>query len=489
MYHSTYSGDAEVYYRLDDQYAFRGWKYLPYAITAISGEHYFERPTFFNREQFMTLLSCNGEECICEEELNDSLKKMLEQLTEEGVLHSSGDPMDSLRSIQRYHCYPGVYLTSVHWSITGKCNYKCRHCLVCAPNGSHQELPLDDILEIVDQLAKNGIKEVDLTGGEPLVRSDFMEIVKSLSEHGIRIRVLFSNGSLVTEQLLDEMERYGQHPAFQLSYDGRGHHDWLRGIPGAEERLLQTIKLLEKRNYQYSCAMCIHRENKESLAETVRYLAEHKCMSLSLNTPQKLGLWNEYADEYAMTQEETWETYSRYIDQYFMEQMPISILLDGFFECKAGSTKYRIPYVHHMKPNVKLEKIPFCESIHFQTYIDAEGRLVPCMGMADHAEFCMQFPYVLESGFGESTWNSNYASVSEMKLSDVRARNEECRECEHFNACGGGCMAAGMEEDAPCGTCDRNACWFHKNLGEEAVRAVAEAAIAEYVKVKEESRK
>ena len=76
------------------------------------------------------------------------------------------------------------------------CNFKCRHCLVSAPDAHHPQLPLSDCLHIVDEIASCGINRVDITGGEPLVRNDFEEIVKALSKYGIDIGVMFTNASL-----------------------------------------------------------------------------------------------------------------------------------------------------------------------------------------------------------------------------------------------------------------------------------------------------
>ena len=45
-------------------------------------------------------------------------------------------------------------MRSVHWSITGKCNFQCRHCLVSASSAYHPELPLSDCLHIVEEAVR-----------------------------------------------------------------------------------------------------------------------------------------------------------------------------------------------------------------------------------------------------------------------------------------------------------------------------------------------
>ena len=133
---------------------------------------------------------------------------------------------------------------------TRKCNYRCRHCLVSAPNAHHPQLPLQDFLHIIREIAVCGINRVDITGGEPFLRSDFEEIVKELSSFNIDIGTVFTNASLLTEDVLQMLKKYHQYPAFQLSFDGLGHHDWLRGVEGAELEADKAFRLLQKHELQ-----------------------------------------------------------------------------------------------------------------------------------------------------------------------------------------------------------------------------------------------
>ena len=102
----------------------------------------------------------------------------LAELIEHGYVEESEEPLSPLDSWQRYRVYPSRCVESVHWAITGKCNFRCRHCLVSAPGANHPQLPLSDLEHIADEIARCGVKFIDVTGGEPLVRNDFPEFVK-----------------------------------------------------------------------------------------------------------------------------------------------------------------------------------------------------------------------------------------------------------------------------------------------------------------------
>lgn len=469
-----------MYFRLKEPWAFRGWKKLPYAIRAEGGEKKHEKPLFFAKEPFLALLSCDGETDVDPASLGADACETLEQLAREGVLERSETPLPPLTPRQRYHVFPARYLRGIHWSVTGKCNFNCRHCLVSAPDARHPQLPLHDCLRIVDQIAACGVLRVDITGGEPLVRRDFEEIVQALSRYGIDIGVLFTNASLLTPDTLDMLERHRQRPVFQLSYDGLGHHDWLRGVPGAEKDADAAFRLLRERGCAVNAAMCVHRENRDSLRDTARYLSGLGVRSLRVNAPQVMGVWKTYAEEYALTEAEVWETYRAYISRYFEDGMPLDLELDGYFRCRKGRTDYSVSYDRAAAPDTDWRRRRYCGAVRYHVYIGPEGRLAPCMGFSDHPALRKRFPSVLEQPLWKLTLEGFAHDMAETRVADLLERNPECASCGHLPRCAGGCMAESMTDEGDFLVPDRRACYFHKHIGVEAVRKVADEAIRTY---------
>ena len=79
-----------------------------------------------------------------------------------------------------------------------------------------------------------GIRMISLTGGEPLVNPHFYDNLDEIRKRNIVLSTIYTNGKLVDDKLLDELESRGMHLAFHISFDGVGWHDWLRGEEGAE---------------------------------------------------------------------------------------------------------------------------------------------------------------------------------------------------------------------------------------------------------------
>ncbi len=456
-----------MYYRLEDAYSFRGWKFLPFAIRALYGPDYLDRPRFYSREKFRLLIQCNGIRDISADELSQEQIKLLSGLVQEGILQSSEFPMEPLLPEQQYHIYSGKYLDGLQWSITGKCNYHCRHCLVSAPTGRHPQLSLEKLYMIAEQIRKLGIRAVSITGGEPLVYKDFLKLTEKLTEYHICITEIDTNGSLLTEELLDSLSAQKQHPVFQLSFDGIGHHSWLRGVEQAEAETVKAIQLLRSKGFSYSCAMCIHKENADSLADTVRFLADNGCTKLTLNAPRSFGIWREYETEYALSYQELWDIYRDYLPVFMKEGAPIELQLDGFVNCKPGMTDYEISFDRKRKHNPGLDKIACCENTRYRAYIDAEGRLLPCMAFASNEVLSSGFSSLMTKDLSEATWNSYYSEVSNTTIQQLVDHDSKCRDCVHLLECNGGCLAEGMTETGDYLQHDPMACWFFQHIGLE----------------------
>jgi cyclic pyranopterin phosphate synthase len=95
----------------------------------------------------------------------------------------------------------GREIRSVRVSVTDRCNFRCRYCM---PAEGLPWLPKPEVLtfeeihRLVRLMAEMGVREVRLTGGEPLVRRDLAELVERLAETpGVEDLSLTTNGVLL----------------------------------------------------------------------------------------------------------------------------------------------------------------------------------------------------------------------------------------------------------------------------------------------------
>jgi len=96
-------------------------------------------------------------------------------------------------------------------SITDRCNLRCVYCMPeKIPSVPHEEiLRYEEIIGIAEAAAKEGIRHIRLTGGEPLVRKDCAALVGGLKKiPGIETVSLTTNGILLSDQI-GELKKAG----------------------------------------------------------------------------------------------------------------------------------------------------------------------------------------------------------------------------------------------------------------------------------------
>jgi cyclic pyranopterin phosphate synthase len=107
-------------------------------------------------------------------------------------------PMDGGSPLRDGH---GRRITDLRVSVTDRCNFRCQYCMPAEgmPWLEREEiLSFEEIERLVGLMARLGIEDVRLTGGEPLVRRDFPVLASMLAgADGIRDLSLTTNGYLL----------------------------------------------------------------------------------------------------------------------------------------------------------------------------------------------------------------------------------------------------------------------------------------------------
>lgn len=425
-----------MYYRLKPGIKLRGWKFLPYAIVdGVRGE-----AAFISRAMFDAAELCNGLVDFDLPVFPEAVRDGLDRLVEAGVVEECKNG-ETIGEDQRYVLYDNRYMKGVQWSVTGRCNCKCRHCYMSGAEDRYGELSHEDVMKIIDDMGKCGVLQCMITGGEPLVRSDFWEIIDALKERGIVIRQIYSNGLAVDEGLLDGLAERNLFPEFNMSFDGVGHHDWLRGVEGAEKKVRRAFELCREYGFPTGSEMCIWKDNKHVLRDSINYLASVGCGSVKAVPVTNVGAWleNGYNEEHGITNDELYQVYYDYLDDFYHDLPHISIQLGAFFSADGRDPDhYDLPGVH---PFSDPERVCLCVHARNYMYISPEGRASTCMCISNDEEFTRYFPFVQEIGMQECLTDSKYMELLNIRASEVLAHNQKCAACRYKNYCLGGCRA------------------------------------------------
>jgi radical SAM protein with 4Fe4S-binding SPASM domain len=432
--------EKPTYLRIKSNYLLRGWKGSPYAlVNRANGQ-----ATFMTAEAFRTAQFCNGRFKEDNPFFTGGRRLFLRKLDRLGFLERLDEP-GSLLPDQEYVYYDNRYLQLAFWSLTGHCNYRCKHCYMSAPHAALPHPATEWCLDVVDQIAACGIRRVSLTGGEPLIRRDFLQIVDRILERDLQIDVIMTNGALVNERFLDELAARNCRPEIHVSFDGpKWWHDWLRGVDGAYDSVRRALALCHERGLVTGCNLVLHKGNLQTLRESVRELAELGVGSLKVDRLKCVGEGASLAD-YALTAGEEYEAYLDYIPRYVEDGMPVPVLkLADLFYANKG--RFRVDAEWYPE-SADYSGKPLSPSARTMVYLGPDGRILPYIPMADQVDAIERsFPTFNETTLAEALSDASFEDFIGMTLGDFLGHNPSCASCAYRNRCGGGCRARAVVE-------------------------------------------
>ena len=115
----------------------------------------------------------------------------------------------------------GRRIGDLRLSVTDRCNFRCQYCMPAEglPWLERSEvLTFEEIARLVGLLAGMGVRDVRLTGGEPLVRRDFPRLVEMLRELDDLHEIAVTTNGYLLERDADALVRAGVD-RFNVSID------------------------------------------------------------------------------------------------------------------------------------------------------------------------------------------------------------------------------------------------------------------------------
>jgi MoaA/NifB/PqqE/SkfB family radical SAM enzyme len=131
------------------------------------------------------------------------------------------------------------------WELTYRCNARCAICPYWRREGpAPAELTTEEVEAGLELLHHHGLRAVNFTGGEPLLRPDLEAIIATASRLGIWSSVV-TNGSLLTPPRLTALRAAGlDNLMISVDSPDAAIHDGHRGIPGLWEQVNGMLERL-----------------------------------------------------------------------------------------------------------------------------------------------------------------------------------------------------------------------------------------------------
>ena len=153
--------------------------------------------------------------------------------------------------------------------LTARCNYACPFCYGVwheRPELGGPELDTAEWGNILEECARRGVRSVQFTGGEPLLREDLDELADRALAAGLEVSV-YTNAGLLTEERLLAFKRRGIH--LSTSLQGLASHAAMTGTDCGPWKTLEAIERAREVEWPMGVGIPLARPNAGEAADLV----------------------------------------------------------------------------------------------------------------------------------------------------------------------------------------------------------------------------
>ncbi len=415
-------------YILSEKIALRSWKDAPSAYYIRGREH----ARFMEKGIFDVLLHCDG---MTELEEDGLIRKLLEK---KFIIPAPNGAQ--LSDWQKPRFFDNDYVPTIDLRITGRCNFNCRHCFNAADvNRDMSEWSMEEIRDLLDEARDMGVYSVKITGGEPLLHPHFTDILREIYNRDMRVEHIITNGHFIDRKLLDEMHEIGCRCGMWISFDCFGHHDWMRGMKGAEKKALESIRLCQEEGHKITLDVQLNNITRDTLYETADYFDSIGVHCFRIIRTSESPRWRQFAGEAQIGIEEYFDECIRFLRKYTEKPRNMNVICWEFASFNVSSRKYKAEACASPLSAYN-GKLPLCGMCRYRPAIAADGTLYPChqsSGAYDAQK--EKFVNVKKTGLRAAFSDEKYRSEAHRTAEDLLQLGGKCSQCRHFRQCYGGC--------------------------------------------------
>lgn len=292
----------------------------------------------------------------------------------------------------------------IYLDVTNFCSLNCRHCYAATGEARAEELTLNELKDVAQQIASLGIKNLIVSGGEPLSRSDIFDFLAYCSGKELNATLL-TNGVFIDtakSRLLSEL-----NIDVRVSIDGvsKVSHDYIRG-EGNFEVVLQALHILKAAKIKkLSVHFTVNRSNIGDILQIPFFLNEIGTRDIVISCIKPVGRALQHPE-------------------LLIEPSLVLLVKERL------NTIYRNKSINFHFYNDKNWDGLACPAAYAKCGITAEGRITPCVFLGSDfvGESIRKFSL-------EHLWSKDTMLA---KLRNLPV-NSSCSRCSQMISCNGGC--------------------------------------------------
>ena len=317
-------------------------------------------------------------------------------------------------------------LKTLFWNITYACNYRCGVCFTASGARKNGELTTGECMDVVENAHSAGIDDIVISGGEPFMRKDLGDVLCRMAELGMAARIA-SNGTLLTEKILDRLKRDTLTRSFQISLDtvDEGLYDTFHQSPeGSQRAALDALALIRERGFHTTVSVRLTPETLDGIPGLLDLASEKGWATVTVHWPlhagRSDGVFPQDADVLTLL--------SPAFEHFFA--LPRHWLIETYIPW----AQYH-PVVRRLRNRGKWAHLG-CSAGRRLLAINPTGMISPCV--------CMDAPQTYIGNARTDDLNEVFRKSPICEMMRHPQEHGICAECANVATCGGGCRAAAL---------------------------------------------
>jgi len=360
-----------------------------------------------------------------DDESQDGVKNLLKELAGIGAITmGEGRELSVVR-------VPSPRLEMVHFEPFSKCNLFCIHCYQGERyNRQRDNLTLAEMQNIILQMKEMQVSGVSISGGEPFVDLEIMNAARFCEENGIRVQSFFTNGTLITEELVGELRALKSHPTFFVSFDGDSgpsmnfrSFDNARGKE-AVKKIIGAIRLLAENGFSVVVNTVLNCCNELNLIRMYDLISTLGVRSWRVGYPKRTGNFSSKDYQgFEVRFKDMWKICFDLLRHHIEQGKPMDLQIEYL---------YREALLKDLKELPDDAYVCDYEGRRESCCIKPNGDVVACAYCCDHV-----LGSVKQQSLSEIWYSEAMRAVKNLRIKDI----EECKDCELRQYCATGCRA------------------------------------------------
>lgn len=312
------------------------------------------------------------------------------------------------------------------------CNLSCNMCFQRSRSKPINYHDMEELEILFEQLKDAKPIKVYLTGGEPTIHPSFVEVLDLFIEGAYEL-TLFTNATLMDEELVEDISHLSDDLAIQVSFDGISDaHEDIRGV--AVEEVTNGVKRLLDAGFEVNTRTTVQPNNVDIMEDIYESCIEMGVDYADFSPILPTFGWDNIdgvSESFLKFHDDMVENYATMVNS--REEFPVPVCQDPV----------SVPHGEDISDEVAPDGY-LCPAGNIALEVDPLGHVYPCPYL-HYEEFSAGNVY--EKDLITIWQDIKYGDVDnehwDQLISYRNTDHEQCQSCGNLEKCKGACPAAG----------------------------------------------